>query len=485
MSANSIIVWFRQDLRLADHSALASAARSGRPVVPVYVLDDEAPGEWKPGGASRWWLHTSLAELSSALEALGSRLILRQGATRDVLLALARECGAKAIHVTRSYEPHAVRTESDMKAACETAGIGLHRYPGSLLFEPETIRTKDGGPFRVFTPFWKACLAAPEQQAPSPPPERIAAPSAWPACDVLENWKLQPQSPDWAGGLRATWMPGEAGAKVRLSTFLDTALVDYATARDRPDKPGTSMLSPHLHFGEISPRQCWHAARHAAGRDPRLSSGAASFIREVGWREFSTHLLFRFPDITHAAFRADFAHFPWNTGKSVVHELGTWQRGATGYPIVDAGMRELWHTGYMHNRVRMIVASFLTKHLRIHWQEGARWFWDTLVDADLANNSASWQWVAGSGADAAPYFRIFNPVLQGQKFDPDGNYVQRWVPELMRLSAKHIHAPWLAPAEVLAGAGVRLGRTYPLPVVDHGQARAAALAAYDAMKLAS
>ncbi len=477
-----VIVWLRQDLRIADHPALSAAAETGRSVLPVYVLDDATPGAWRMGGASRWWLHSSLAALAGRLKGLGSRLILRRGRTIDVLEQLAKETGASAIYVTRGYEPWAVADEVALKAFGDRNGIEVRRFSGALLFEPEAIRTKDGGPFRVFTPFWKACLAAGEPGRSLPTPSKLKAPAAWPASDGLDTWGLLPQKPDWAGGLRQTWTPGEAGASARLRDFIDGSLGDYAISRDRPDLPGTSMLSPHLHFGEISPRQCWHSVRMAEGAGAR---GAASYLRELGWREFSTHLLFQFPAITDAPFRPEFASFPWTGGREAKAALAAWQRGQTGYPIVDAGMRQLWHTGWMHNRVRMIVASLLTKHLRIHWHEGARWFWDTLVDADLANNSASWQWVAGSGADAAPYFRIFNPVLQGQKFDPDGAYVRHWVPELARMPAAHIHMPWEAPVSVLAAAGLDLGRTYPQPIVDHGKARVAALAAYEDVKAAA
>ena len=479
VSDGPVIVWLRQDLRVADHPALSAAAETGRAVLPLYVLDVDTPGTWAVGGASLWWLHHSLAALSGSLEDIGSKLILRQGRGPDIVQGLAREHGASAVYITRGYEPWAVADEAELKVMGHRDGFDVRRFSGALLFEPEAIRTKDGGPFKVFTPFWKACLAVGEPGRSLPSPKTLKAPVDWAKSDTLEDWALLPTKPDWAGGMRETWVPGETGAAVRLHGFIERSLGGYATGRDRPDQPGTSMLSPHLHFGEISSRQCWHSVRMADGEG---AHGAASYLRELGWREFSTHLLFHFPNITETPFRPEFANFPWIDSGASKADLAAWQRGQTGYPIVDAGMRQLWHTGWMHNRVRMIVASLLTKHLRIHWREGARWFWDTLVDADLANNSASWQWVAGSGADAAPYFRIFNPVLQGQKFDPNGTYVRHWVPELANLPAANIHMPWEASASVLAQAGVVLGKTYPRPIVDHGKARAAALAAYEDVK---
>jgi len=460
-----VIVWFRQDLRVADHPALTAAVGAGAPVLPLFVLDDETPGRWRPGGASRWWLAGSLTALDSDLRARGSRLVLRRGRARDVLGDLARETGAREIVFSRRYEPCHVAEERAVAGDCEGRGLACRRFGGGLLFEPEAVQTKSGGPFRVFTPFYKACLAADEPRGPLPAPERIPAPADWPASDRLAEWALAPTAPDWAEGLRERWEPGSDGAEARLEAFCDQALSAYEVGRDRPDKDGTSALSPHLHFGEIGPRQLWHGI----GRSPG-SPGGAAFRRELIWREFSYHLLFNWPHILDSPFDPKFADFPW---RSDAAGLAAWQTGATGYPIVDAGMRQLWRTGWMHNRVRMVVASFLTKHLLLPWQDGARWFWDTLVDADLANNSASWQWVAGCGADAAPYFRVFNPVLQGRKFDPRGAYVRRWVPELAGLSDRAVHAPWDG-GETPAG--------YPAPIVDHGFARRRALAAFEEVK---
>lgn len=483
MTAGAVIHWFRQDLRLSDNRALSAAAASGRPVVPVYVLDDAGAGDWSMGGASRWWLHGSLTSLAADLQHNGSRLILRRGESVPVLMRLAVETGAEAIYLTRAYEPKAAALETELKTACDAAGIAVRRFGGSLLHEPESLRTRSGEPFRVFTPFWRSALEAPPPRPPVPPPASLPAPSPWPASDRLASWRLLPRRPDWAGGLRDTWQPGEAGASQRLSFLLENVLAGYAEERNRPDRPATSMVSPHLHFGELSPGQCWHAVSMARYRRPGLETGAASFLREIGWREFSGHLLHHWPHMTDAPFRPEFAGFPWDDDATATERnLRAWQQGRTGYPIVDAGMRQLWETGWMHNRVRMITASFLTKHLRIHWRHGARWFWDTLVDADLASNSASWQWVAGSGADAAPYFRIFNPILQGVKFDPEGAYVRQFVPELSRLPIAYVHAPWTSPPEVLANAGVQLGGDYPLPIVDHAGAREKALAAYATLR---
>ncbi len=479
MTVKPIILWLRQDLRLTDNRALEAAAASGGPVLPVYVLDDAVAGEWGMGGASRWWLDKSLADLSEQIAARGGKLVLRRGDTRATLLQLAAETGAGAVYATRAYEPWARRLEDGVHAALMDAGVAFRRFGGALLREPEELRTKAGEPFKVYTPMWRALVALGEPRRPSPVPVDIAFVKKAPKSDRLADWSLHPQKPDWSKGFSAAWRPGEAGAVERLDTFLDTALDEYAADRNRPDIVGTSRLSPHLHFGEISPALCWHRARAAAAGRPHAEKGLETFLKELVWREFSYHLLFHWPDLPSAPFRPEFKHFAWGEDASA---LRAWQRGLTGYPIVDAGMRELWTTGWMHNRVRMITASFLIKDLMIHWHEGERWFWDTLVDADLASNAASWQWVAGSGADAAPYFRIFNPITQGIKFDPDGAYVRRWVPELASLPAPLIHEPWTTPALLLRETGIELGRTYPMPIVDHAAARERALAAFAALK---
>jgi deoxyribodipyrimidine photo-lyase len=361
-----------------------------------------------------------------------------------------------------------------IKSALGEEGVRVTSHKGALLFEPWEIATKQEQPYRVFTPFWKACTSRPEPREPLTPPKQLTAPGAWPESVAIDDLALLP-SISWDEGIRASWTPGENGARDRLEEFLDQGVLEYTDKRDLPAIDATSRMSPHLHFGEISPRTIWHETKRAHPR----SKGAASFLREVGWREFAHHVLFHFPDTTTKPLRPEFAEFPWDDAPGA---LSAWQRGQTGYPIVDAGMRQLWSIGWMHNRVRMIVASFLVKDLRVHWLEGARWFWDTLVDADLPNNTMGWQWTAGCGADAAPYFRVFNPLLQGQKFDPDGTYVREWVPELEKLPPKWIHRPWEAPEDVLRDAGVRLGESYPQPLVDHAAARNEALAAFDRIK---
>jgi deoxyribodipyrimidine photo-lyase len=479
MTTAPTIMWFRQDLRLADNPALVQAVAAGNPVIALYVLDEVSPGAWAPGGASRWWLHHSLQQLAKDLAARGAPLILRRGEARDVVRQVAVEAGADRVVAGRCYEPWARTLEQDLHDDFQAIGIAFARYTGTLLFDPDLIRTKTNVPYKVYTPFWRM-VSATEQRATAPAPAKIASPAELPQSDRLDDWRLLPSKPDWAGGLRETWAPGEAGASARLDIFLKSALRDYDSSRNRPDLPATSRLSPHLHFGEISPATCWRRAQaYAAGR-PELNKGLETFLKELVWREFSYHLLYHWPTLPEAPFKPEFARFPWSGNDKHLH---AWQRGQTGYPIVDAGMRELWATGWMHNRVRMIVGSFLVKDLLIPWQQGEAWFWDCLVDADLASNAASWQWIAGSGADAAPYFRVFNPQKQGETFDPEGAYVRRWIPEIAKLPDKHLHAPSSAPPDVLAKAGVTLGKTYPAPIVDHGQARDAALTAFKGLKV--
>ncbi|MEP7353560.1 MAG: deoxyribodipyrimidine photo-lyase [Acidobacteriota bacterium] len=457
------LVWLRQDLRLSDNPSLNAAMERGSPIVPVFIWSPQEEGNRPLGSASRWWLKQSLEQLNAALRKRGSRLVIRSGPVLDTLLTLSKETGANAIFWNRTYEPAAIARDRELKHTLRERGLTVNSFPGNLLFEPWTLANSTGQPFRVFTAFWKACLKSPAPASPSSAPDTILAPASWPNSeqdlDLDSDTKV-----DWAAGLRESWQPGEASALKQLTVFLDHAVVPYATERDRPDHPGTSLLSPYLHFGELSPRQIWHAA---VGRPD-----AAAFLRQLVWREFAHHLLFHYPATPDQPLRSEFLHFPWRLDEA---SFKAWTRGQTGYPIVDAGMRQLWHTGWMHNRVRMVAASFLVKHLLIPWQEGAAWFWDTLVDADLANNTMGWQWVAGCGADAAPYFRIFNPTLQAERFDPDGAYVRRWVPELANLPNEWIHQPWNAPALVLQGAGVELGMTYPLPVVNHEFARDRAL----------
>lgn len=479
--AAPVLVWFRDDLRVRDHPALSAAARGGRPVVAVYALDEESQGLRPLGAASRWWLADSLRALDAALKERGAALTLRRGAALAVIPELAAETGATEAYWNRRYDAAGAATDRAVATTLEAKGVATRDFQASLLFEPASMRTKSGAPFTVFTPFLRHALARDAPRAPLPAPERIAGRAGVPS-DALGDWRLEPRAPDWAAGFNAHWTRGEAAARKKLASFVDDALARYADERDRPDRASTSRLSPHLRFGEISPFQVWHAAalaREAARAAHAIDKSADKFIAELVWREFSYSLLAHNPDLATKNFQPRFDAFPWRSDDAA---LAAWRRGQTGYPIVDAGMRELWATGWMHNRVRMVAASFLAKHLLIDWRAGERWFWDTLVDADPANNPASWQWVAGSGADAAPYFRIFNPVLQGLKFDPDGDYVRRWVPELAKLPADAIHAPFDAPPMTLGAAGVSLGETYPAPIVDHKAARGRALAAFERVK---
>jgi deoxyribodipyrimidine photo-lyase len=472
--AAPVVVWFRNDLRLDDNPALSAAAESGAPVVALYVLDDAAAGEWRLGGASRWWLHHALIALSEALARLGAPLTLRRGPAEIVLEGVIAETGAQTIFWNRLYEPWAMRRDGEIKARLRLRGLAVRSFNGALLFEPTDLRNKQGEPFRVFSPFWRACLATGGPAAPVSAPKELRGAGA-PASDQLDDWRLAPKTVDWAQGLRETWRVGEGAAKARLADFAATRVRDYKSARDVMAAEGVSRLSPHLHFGELSPRRVWFEIMRVAG------DSGLPYLREIGWREFCHHLLVANPDMPERALDRRFDAFPWRDDAAA---LVAWRKGRTGYPLVDAAMRQLWLTGYMHNRARMVAGSFLVKHLLLPWQEGARWFWDTLVDADLANNSGGWQWVAGCGADAAPYFRVFNPVLQGEKFDPEGVYVRRYLPELARLEARYIHRPWEAPADSLRVAGVELGATYPRPVVDHAQARARALAAFESTRAA-
>jgi deoxyribodipyrimidine photo-lyase len=433
--------------------------------VPIFVWAPDEEGDWPPGAASRWWLHRSLASLAAALEKRGSRLILRRGPSGPALADVARATGARAVVWNRRTEPALAARDARVAGDLAAAGLEIATFNAHLLFEPEVVRTRAGQPLQVFTPFWKACLALDDPPGTAAAPRRLAPPAAWPASESLASFGLEP-SIDWAGGLRAAWQPGEAGARRRLAAFVDGAIDDYPSGRDLPGTPGTARLSPHLHFGEIGPRQIWRAVRERRGTTSAEDRSAAAWLREIGWREFAHHLMHHFPHTAEQPLRPAFERFPWRHDDRARR---AWERGRTGYPIVDAGMRELWTTGWMHNRVRMIAASFLVKDLLLSWRDGARWFWDTLVDADLANNTLGWQWSAGCGADAAPYFRIFNPTLQGRRFDPDGRYVGRFVPELAGISAKHLHAPWEAPAPPPG---------YPAPVVDHRAARDRALAAF-------
>ena len=425
------------------------------------------------GGAARWWLAQSLRALQADLRIRRRALTLRKGAAAKVIAEVAREADAQAVFWNEIAQAPHLAVAEQVAAALAEIGVSSQSFPGDLLAAPSSIRNKEDRGLRVFTPFWRRVQSLGDPPKPLPAPKKLAGVTGSQATrSKAGGWsRAIPTGPI---GLRETWTPGEASAQARLKTFLREA-AGYATDRDRPDRDGTSGLSPHLRFGEISPRQIWHAARFAAAEHPRLAADIDKFLSELGWREFCRHLLFDVPDLASRNLQPSFDAFPWKHDDKA---LAAWQRGRTGYPIVDAGMRQLWHSGVMHNRVRMVVASFLVKHLLIDWRAGEAWFWDTLVDADAGSNPANWQWVAGCGADAAPYFRVFNPILQGEKFDPDGEYVRRWVPELARLPDKLIHQPWEATPLELASAGVELGKTYPHPIIDHKAGRERALKAY-------
>jgi len=455
------LLWLRQDLRLRDNTALRAAAARGLPVIPVYIWSPEEEGGWPPGAASRWWLHQSLQSLESALKQNGSALILRVGTALDALCALIAETGADAVYWGRRYEPAAQAVSHEIRQTLRQRGIDARGFNNSLLAEPSEFLNQAGKPYQVYTPFMRAMLKSVDPPAPEGIPRTLKAPKSWPVSLPLDALELTPKS-RWYTRMATTWRPGEEGAMARLKKFVSARLSRYQRARDLPAIAGTSGLSPHLHFGEIGPRQVWHALKGERQR--------GAFLRELIWREFGYHLLHHFPRTPTEPLREEFALFPW---RRQLQGLASWQRGETGIPMVDAGMRELWATGVMHNRVRMIAGSFLVKNLLLSWQEGARWFWDTLVDADLASNTLNWQWVAGCGADAAPYFRIFNPVLQGRRFDPAGEYVRRWISPLASVDDKQVHSPWLAAAAP---------KGYPAPRIDLSESRQAALEAYQAMR---
>lgn len=462
------LVWLRRDLRLSDHPALAAACAAHERVLPVYIHSPGEEGEWAPGAASRWWLHRSLQSLDRALSERGGQLHLAAGDTLDELNRLIVRSGASAVYWTRCYEPALIERDSGIKAGLRERGIIVESHPGNLLLEPWRISSAGQRPYRVFTPFWRKLQSQLTTARPLPVP-RARHWARLPGSLPLDSLQLEPRIP-WAQGLERSWRPGEAGARERLRRFGERALTGYAAGRDRPADPGTSRLSAHLHFGEITPRQIHHALRAHAARAGRAGrAGVEAFLRELGWREFAHHMLYHFPGTCERNFNRRFDAFRWAGADESV--LRRWQRGLTGVPLVDAGMRELWSTGWMHNRVRMIAASFLTKNLRLHWLHGARWFWDTLVDADLANNTLGWQWVAGSGADAAPYFRVFNPFTQAARFDPDAAYVKRWLPELAALPSRLLLQPWRDPS-VLTRCG------YPEPMVDVAASRQLALEAF-------
>jgi deoxyribodipyrimidine photo-lyase len=467
------VVWLRDDLRLDDQPAIHAAA--GRACLYVYIYDDSPSRSRSLGGASRWWLAHSLEAFARAIASRGGRLDIVTGPADDVLLDVVRASGADEVFWTRRYGGAEVGVDKRVKAALGEMGVAARSFNGALMREPWEVVSEAGAAFKVFTPFWRRHRSLGPPPAPVSAPKRLGDapwPDGAPRRAKVADLGLTPTKPDWSGGLAKRWRPGEQGAHQRLAHFVAHGLVDYADKRDRPDGEHTSMLSPHLRFGEISPRRIAATIESAAAGGAPTRDGE-KYLAELGWRDFSYSLLFGFPELATEAWQPRFAEFPYRHDPIA---FGAWTRGQTGYPIVDAGMRELWATGYVHNRVRMIAASFLIKHLGIDWREGEKWFWDTLCDADPANNPASWQWVAGSGADAAPYFRIFNPVLQGQKFDADGTYVRRWVPELAGVDALDIHAPWLGRP------GSKSGGDYPEPIVDHAFARQRALQALAAIK---
>jgi deoxyribodipyrimidine photo-lyase len=466
------IWWLRRDLRIADNAALRYALDHAGTIVPVYIhaLDEE--DEWPPGAASRWWLHHSLSALAAQLEKRGSRLIVSRGPSLPALQKLIESTGATLVTWNRVYDPALLARDRKIETALAEQ-VAVHTTNSSLLFEPGSVLNGENKPYRVFTPFWRAVSPGLDNVGhPWRAPKVFPASARWPASLDLKKLGLLPKL-DWADGFTKDWRPGEAGALRRLRDFRDD-VATYETSRNRPDSSGTSRLSPHLHFGEIGPRQVVTELQAASGGS---SAGKAtdSYLHQIGWREFAHQLLFHFPATVTKPMDARFARMTWSRSRV---SLRAWQRGLTGYPLVDAGMRQLWKTGWMHNRVRMIVASFLIKNLRHHWLDGAHWFWDTLVDADLANNTMGWQWTAGCGADAAPYYRIFNPMLQTERYDPQHRYIREWVPELARLPDRWIHEPWAASDAVLAAAGVTLGKSYPRPIVDFKKSRDAALAGY-------
>lgn len=482
MPKGYVLVWFRNDLRLDDNPALfyaiEKAKQEGLGIIPLYIYEEDTPKDL--GGASKWWLHHSLAHLHQKFREKGQEFYLLKGSPSSLISNLISKLPIKAVFWNRRYEPYAIDTDKNLMETLKAKDIDVQSFPGNLILEPWKIFNKEKTPFKVFTAFYKESLKNPVT-APLPEPEIISnltTNGLFPS-DKLENWKLLPTRPDWSGPIAAHWKPGEDHAQEKLSDFLETGLERYGENRNRPDLDGTSQLSPYLHFGEISSRRIYANLQILKESQPKLDKDNEKFLSEIFWREFSSYLLFHFPSIIDTPVKKEFLNYPWQSNPA---HLKAWHKGLTGYPIIDAGMRQLYAIGWMHNRVRMIVASFLIKDLFIHWKEGEAWFWDTLVDADLANNCASWQWVAGSGFDAAPYFRIFNPVLQAEKFDPEGHYVRKWVPELKDLPNAYIHKPWEASASILKQCQINLGTTYPERIVDHEDCRRLALSIYQSLK---
>lgn len=476
MSDKVVIYWHRQDLRLEDNPALSWAASQGV-VIPVYINNQQLMDDMYIGDAQKWWLHHSLLELQKEYHTHKIALILRSGDPQKILKELLKETSSVILTWNRCYDPESIERDTKLKEYFTAQGVLVKTFNSSLLTEPSKILNKTSGFYKVFTPYWKSCRQVIEVKDLLPVP-KLTEFAKKVNTENLEDWQFLPTHPNWAKGFSEYWQPGEKGAQDKMEFFLSSALNGYHEKRDIPGYAGTSQISPHLKFGEIGPRQIWHAVHKIAEKSSHTQD-IDRYLAELGWREFSYYLLFNFPQLASKPFNDNFAAFPWARNDQYLH---AWQKGMTGYPMVDAGMRQLWHTGWMHNRVRMIVGSFLTKHLLISWQKGAEWFLYTLVDADIASNCASWQWVSGSGADAAPYFRIFNPIMQGEKFDPNGAYVRKWIPELAKLPDKYIHSPWEASQELLEKCGIILGKTYPKPIVDHSEARKLALDAYAEIK---
>ncbi|MFP4204195.1 MAG: cryptochrome/photolyase family protein [Opitutales bacterium] len=470
MASVPTIIWFRNDLRLSDNPALAAAVEAGGPVIPVFIWAPEEAGDWMPGAASKWWLRQALQVLGEQFKDLGGKLILRQGDSLTELSDLIKKSGAGRVYWNRRYEAPLRKVDARIKRVLREDGIAVESFNGSLLNEPDTVATGTDKPYKVYTPYWRKVKDRPIDPPVETNLSALEFPDRYPRSVALDALGLLP-SVQWYRKLQHAWEVGEPAARKRLDAFLSGPVKDYETERNRPDHDGTSMLSPHLHWGHLSPRQVLHelAAKHDLG-----AKGPQVFAKEIYWREFAYNVLYHFPHTPDSPLQEKYADFPWQTDAAL---LKAWQQGRTGYPIVDAGMRQLYATGWMHNRVRMIVSSLLVKHLLQSWNDGARWFWDTLVDADLASNTLGWQWSGGCGADAAPYFRIFNPMTQGKKFDPQGHYVRKWAPELAQVPDLYIHEPWEAPPDVLEKAGIALGDDYPKPIIDHKKGRERALAA--------
>jgi deoxyribodipyrimidine photo-lyase len=470
MSTAPTLLWFRKDLRIADNSALAAAIDSGALVIPVFIWSPNEMGHWSSGAASKWWLHQALASLSGEFRKLGGELILRRGDAPQVLEELIAETGATRVFWNRRYEAPLRTIDAGIKRQLRERSIDVQSFNSSLLNEPHTVAAGGGQPYKVYTPYWKKVKDRMLEPVAVPAIEALQFPNVFPRSDGLESFELMPKL-NWDAGFFDRWDVSEAGALQRLNAFVAGPIGNYHVDRDRPDHEGTSSLAPYLQWGQVGPRQIVQAV---STQCDLAAEGPQVYLKEIYWREFAYNVLYHFPNTPDRPLRLEYEKFPWQTDAAT---LKAWRTGHTGYPIVDAGMRQLWQTGWMHNRVRMIVSSLLVKHLLQDWQDGARWFWDTLVDADLASNTLGWQWSGGCGADAAPYFRVFNPIIQGKKFDPDGDYVKRYVPELSGLDSEYIHEPWEAPRSVLYKAGIEMGVTYPKPIIEHKAGRERALSA--------